>query len=132
LRYRQPVMMLTENYRFWPDRKRPGVEIKHLGTFSEARTGIGFMRLLPGAAIEGGTQEDAELRFSLGGSFEYDGKTWVEGTYMFLPNGAPVKGLRSQNGSTFFVITLPMLADLAAAARHQGVRHPAMSTHAGA
>ncbi len=23
-RYRQPVMMLAKNYRFWPDRKRPG------------------------------------------------------------------------------------------------------------
>ena len=38
-------MMLAKNYRFWPDRKRPGVEVKHLGTFSEARTGISFLRL---------------------------------------------------------------------------------------
>jgi len=28
-RYRQPVMMLAKNYRFWPDRKRPGIEVKH-------------------------------------------------------------------------------------------------------
>lgn len=132
LRYRQPVMMLTENYRFWPDRKRPGVEVKHLGTFSEARTGIGFMRLVPGAAIESGVQEDAELRFSLGGSFEYGGKTWGEGTYMFLPNGAAVQDLRSSAGATFFVITLPMLADLAAAARNSAGKHPAMPAHAGA
>ena len=132
LRYRQPVMMLAENYRFWPDRKRPGVEIKHLGTFSEARTGIGFMRLQPGATIQGGTQEDAELRFSLGGSFEYDGRTWGEGTYMFLPNGAAVKDLRSSAGATFFVITLPMLADLAAAAHNSAGKHPAMPAHASA
>ena len=50
-RYRDPVMMLSKNYRFWPDRKRPGIEAKHLGTFSEARTGISFLRLAPGAAI---------------------------------------------------------------------------------
>jgi hypothetical protein len=132
LRYRQPVMMIAENYRFWPDRKRPGVEIKHLGTFSEARTGIGFLKLKPGATIDGGVQEDAELRFSLGGSFEYDGRTWGEGTYMFLPNGAAVKDLRSSAGATFFVITLPMLADLAAAARNPAGRHPAMAAHASA
>lgn len=123
-RYRTPVMMLAENYRFWPDRKRPGIEIKHLGTFSEARTGIGFLRLLSGASLAAGVQEDAELRYLLAGSFEYDGRIWGEGTYMFLPNGAAAKQLRTQNGATFFVITLPMLADLAAAARNPGLKHP--------
>jgi hypothetical protein len=123
-RYRQPVIMLAENYRFWPDRKRPGLDIKHLGTFSEARTGIGFLRLHSGASIAAGRQEDAELRYLLAGSCEYDGKNWGEGTYMFLPNDAAVKELRSQNGATFFVITLPMLADLAAAARNPALKHP--------
>jgi hypothetical protein len=117
-------MMLAENYRFWPDRKRPGVEIKHLGSFSEARTGIGFLRLRPEASIDAGVQEDAELRYLLQGSCEYNGKNWGEGTYMFLPNGAAVKELRSQNGATFFVSTLPMWADLAAAARNPGLKHP--------
>ena len=123
-RYRQPVMMLAKNYRFWPDRNRSGVEIKHLGSFSEARTGISFLRLLPGAEIKDGTQEDAELRFLLEGSCSYDGKSWGEGTYMFVPNGAAVKDLRSEHGATFFVITLPMLADLAAAKRNSGAQHP--------
>jgi hypothetical protein len=123
-RYRQPVMMLAKNYRFWPDRRRPGVEVKHLGTFSEARTGIGFLRLLPGAELKAGPQEDAELRYLLEGSCSYDGKTWNAGTYMFLPNGAAVKDLRSEQGATFFVITLPMLADLAAAKHNGGAEHP--------
>jgi hypothetical protein len=126
-RYREPVMMLAKNYRFWPDRKRQGVEVKHLGTFSEARTGVGFLRLAPGAAIEGGAQEDAELRYLLEGSFAYDGKIRGEGTYMFLPNGAAVEDLRSDNGATFFVITLPMLADLAAAQADPATRHPALA-----
>jgi hypothetical protein len=122
--------MLAKNYRFWPDRKRPGIEVKHLGTFSEARTGIGFLRVTPGAAITAGEQDDAELRFLLQGSFTYDGKSWGEGTYMFLPNGAAVKDLRSEHGATFFVITLPMLADLAAARRNPGVRHPVLTSAA--
>jgi hypothetical protein len=123
-RYREPVMMLAENFRFWPDRKRQGVEVKHLGTFSEARTGIGFLRLTPGAEIKAGEQDDAELRFLVEGSFSYDGKTWGEGTYLFLPNGASRKTLRSEGGATFFVITLPMLADLAAAAENPAMAHP--------
>ena len=107
-------MMLAANARYWPDRKRSGVEIKHLGTFSEARTGIGFMRLTPGAVLPAGNQEDAELRFCIGGSFEYDGRGCGQGTYMYVPNGAEVKALRSGQGAEFFVITLPQLADLAA------------------
>jgi hypothetical protein len=127
LRYREPVMMLAKNYRFWPDRKRPGVEVKHLGTFSEARTGIGFLRLTPGSAIAAGEQDDAELRYLLDGAFDYDGKSWGPGTYMFLPNGAATKDLRSKEGATFFVITLAMLADLAAARSNAAVQHPLLA-----
>jgi ChrR Cupin-like domain len=123
-RYREPVMMLAENFRFWPDRNRPGIAIKHLGTFSEARTGIGFLKVTPGATLKGGAQEDAELRYLLEGSFKYDGKSWGEGTYMFVPNGAAIGDLSSDDGATFFVITLPMLADLAAAARNPALHHP--------
>jgi hypothetical protein len=114
-RYREPVMMLADNFGFWPDRKRPGIETKHLGTFSEARTEIGFLRLTPGGQIDGGEQEDAELRFLVDGAFDYGDRRWGVGTYMFVPNGATTKDMRSADGATFFTITLPMLADLAAA-----------------
>jgi hypothetical protein len=124
-RYREPVMMLAKNYRFWPDRKRPGVAAKHLGTFSEARTGIGFLRLASGAVIAGAEQEDAELRYCTAGAFGYGGKTWGRGAYMFVPNGARTQDLRAEAATEFFVITLPMLADLAALNRSAGVAHPA-------
>jgi hypothetical protein len=123
-RYREPVMMLTRNYRFWPDRQRPGVEIKHLGTFSEARTGIRFVRITPGTEVPAGMQEDAELLFLLEGRFSYGGRSLGEGTYLFLPNGVDVKSMRSEQGATFFSITLPMLADLAAAQKSPGLDHP--------
>jgi ChrR Cupin-like domain len=113
-RYRDPVMMLADNARYWPDRKRPGIEIKHLGTFSEARTGLSFVRVKPGATIPAGTQEDAELRYCISGSFDYDGRPCGAGTYVYLPVGAATKSLHSAKGCEFFVIALPMLADLAA------------------
>jgi len=113
-RYRQPVMMLARNYRFWPDRKRPGIAIKHLGTFSEARTSIAFLRLTPGAELKAGEQEDAELRFLTEGSFSYGGKRFGEGSYMYIPHGAATAPLHSDQGATFFTITLPLLADITA------------------
>lgn len=113
-RYRVPVMMLPQHYRWVPDRRRPGVELKHLGTFTELRTGIGFFRLLPGAALPAARQEEAELRYLIEGSFDYRGRSWGEGTYMYVPPAAAVEPLASAQGATFFVISLPMIAELAA------------------
>ena len=50
-RYRSPVMMQPQFYSWVADRKRPGIETKHLGTFNEMRTGMGFFRLQPGATL---------------------------------------------------------------------------------
>jgi hypothetical protein len=113
-RYRTPVMMLNEHYGWWPDRERPGVETKHLGTFTELRTGIGFFRLAPGARIAAHRADDAELRYLEKGSVDYAGKTWGEGTYMYVKPGAELAAMSSTTGATFFTITLPMVAELAA------------------
>jgi hypothetical protein len=114
-RYRVPAMMIADNYRWVPERKRPGVETKHMGTFTELRTAVGFFRLAPGARIDAGRQDDAELRYLLEGSMAYGGRTWGPGTHMYVRPGARLDALSSDAGATFFTITLPMVAELAAA-----------------
>jgi hypothetical protein len=113
-RYRAPVMMIADAYNWVPDRSRPGVDTKHLGTFTELRTGIEFLRLNPGAVIAGGPQVDMELRYLLEGSVRYGGQECPAGTYFSLPPDASVERLGSETGATFFVIKLPMVAELAA------------------
>ncbi len=113
-RYRTPVMMQSESYAWIPDRERPGIETKHLGTFTEMRTGIGFFRLLADARLDAGRQRDAEIRYCVAGSFVYGGKSWGKDTYMFLPPGSATEAMTSAGGATFFVITLPMIAEFAA------------------
>jgi hypothetical protein len=113
-RYRTPAMMIPDRYRWVPDRARPGVETKHLGTFTEYRTGIGFMRLLPGATLAAGRQVDAELRYIVEGSARYAGRDWPTGTYFYLPPDAETAALSSSAGASFFIISLPMIAELAA------------------
>jgi quercetin dioxygenase-like cupin family protein len=113
-RYRTPVMMMRENYNWWPDRERPGVETKHLGTFTELRTGIGFFRLAPGARIPAHRNPDAQLVYLEKGAMDYAGKTWGEGTYMYVPPGAELAPMSSAPGAMFFTITLPMVAEIAA------------------
>ena len=65
-------------------------------------------------------EEDAEIRYLVEGSITYDGKTWLggkteeRGTYMWIQAGAEVGEIRSVDGGTFWVIELPMLADIIA------------------
>jgi hypothetical protein len=113
-RYRAPVMMIADAYAWVPDRSRPGVDAKHLGTFNELRTGVEFLRLNSGAAIEGGRQVDMELRYLLEGSVRYGGQEWPAGAYFCLPPDAAVERFSTETGGTFFVIKLPMVANLAA------------------
>ena len=110
-------MMMPQNYAWLPDRDRPGVELKHLGTFTEMRTGIGFFRLLPGARLEATRQRDAELRYCIDGAFTYGGKDWGKDTYLYLPPESAPEALASADGATFFTITLPMIAECAARQR---------------
>src|SRR5579862_6157320 len=113
-RYRTPVMMNPQYYSWVRDRDHPGIETKHLGTFSELRTGIGFFRLLPGAVLPAMRQRDAEIRYCVDGAFSYEGKEWGENTYMFIPPGADVGTLASTKGAIFYYISLPLIAEFAA------------------
>ena len=119
-RFDAPIIMRANATRWVVDRKLPGVEHKHFGSFGEHRSGIGMRRLAPGAKIPAHQAEDAEILYMIEGSMSYGGKTWQGGktqdvgTYMFVQHGAEVKDMTTETGGTFFVITLPMLADIEA------------------
>jgi quercetin dioxygenase-like cupin family protein len=122
-RFPGPVFMKTAAYSWVPDRKLSGVEHKHFGTFGERRTGMGLVRLAPGASLPAHVQEDAAIMYLIEGTMRYDGKTWTggitrdEGTYMFFPHDMQVGEIASETGGTFFKISLPMLADIEAEQR---------------
>jgi hypothetical protein len=119
-RFRQPVIMLPETFQWVRDRKHPGVERKHLGTFAERRTGLSLVRLAPGARLPATRQEDGELRYLIAGSLVYDGKpyqggtTAEQGTYFYVPPDGGVAEISTEAGVTWFSISLPMLAEAAA------------------
>jgi hypothetical protein len=119
-RFEGPIVMHAANAQWTPDRKLPGVEHKYLGSFGVRRSGARFTRVLAGAAIPARTEEDAEIRYLVDGSITYGGKTWHggvtedRGTYMWIQAGAATGEIGSATGGTFFIIELPMLADIAA------------------
>jgi hypothetical protein len=122
-RFSAPLIMKPEKCRWVADRRHPGIEHKHLGTFGERRSGVQLTRLQPRATIPAGRQEDAEIRYLIDGSIRYRGATWQGGTsaelgtYMYIPPDADVKEIDSESGGTFFRIVLPMIADLEAERR---------------
>lgn len=117
-RFEKPIVMRPQGHPWIGDRKLEGVEHKRLGMFGGSGTRL--TRLAPGAKLPAHNQEDAEIRYLIDGSITYDGKTWQggktkdAGTYMFIQAGADVGEIVSPTGGTFFVIELPMLADIAA------------------
>lgn len=119
-RFSAPLIMKPERCRWVGDRRAPGVEHKHLGTFGERRSGVALLRLQPAAKIPARRQDDAEIRYLVEGSIRYGGKIWQGGrtaelgTYMYIPPNAELKEIGSEAGATFFVISLPMIAELAA------------------
>lgn len=115
-RFDKPIVMRPQGHPWIGDRKCEGVEHKRLGTFGGS--GIRFTRLLPGAQIPARREEDAEIRYLVEGSIKYSNRIWQggttpdEGTYMFVQAGAEVGEISTDTGGMFYVIELPMLADI--------------------
>jgi len=118
-----PIYMRPEAERWIADRRLDGVARKHLGTFGEHRTGMGLLRLAPGASLPAHHQEDAEILYLIDGTIRCSGKIWTggrtqqKGTHFFIPADADVPEIASDTGGEFFTISLPMIADLAAEKR---------------
>jgi hypothetical protein len=124
-RFEKPIVMKPQGHPWIADRKFDGVEHKRLGTFGGS--GSRLMRLAPGAKIPAHQLEDAEIRYLIDGSITYDGKIWAGGktkdlgTYMFIQAGAELSEMTSPAGGTFFIIELPMLADIARQQAREGI-----------
>jgi ChrR Cupin-like domain len=116
-RYREPVMMFPDRFRWTKDRHRPGIETKSLGTFTEQRTSVSLVRILPNAMLNPQPDADAEIRFVIDGTVDIGGRHCRNGTYLFIPTGATAPAMQSPSGATFFSIMLPMLRELAAPVR---------------
>ena len=135
-RFEKPVVMKPEGPPWIADRKVAGVEHKKLGFFGGS--GIRLTKLAPGAKIPARVEEDAEIRYLIEGSISYGGKSWKggqtkdEGTYMFVQAGADVGEITTKTGGVFYVIELPMLADILAQRAREARKAPAQGAMAAA
>jgi hypothetical protein len=71
-RYPEPIIMDPASFRWLPNADAPGVDSKHLGTFTERGVWAEILRLRPGASLT--SHADARrLLFVLSGSGTIDG-----------------------------------------------------------
>lgn len=71
-RYPGPIIMDPKSFRWLPDANAPGVETKHLGTFTERGVWAEILRLRPGASWTSHRADARRLFFVLSGSGAID------------------------------------------------------------
>jgi hypothetical protein len=69
-RYETPITMHPDAFAWVPAPDEPGVAHKHLGTFSERRTSVGFMRYHAGATHRVHDLGATELQFVVSGALQ--------------------------------------------------------------
>ena len=102
-RYDKPVFIETSAFD-WTNPSAPGTQQKHLGTFSEYRTGIDVFRLQPDSAL---TVEPNTVVFVVSGTGLAGEKAWETHSAMF--SGAYSSRLVATQPAELLVITLPAL-----------------------
>jgi len=72
-RYPSPIIMDPKSFRWISDPDAPGIERKHLGTFTERGVWAEILRLHPGATLTSSHLNARQLLFVLAGSGTIDG-----------------------------------------------------------
>jgi mannose-6-phosphate isomerase-like protein (cupin superfamily) len=107
-RYAEPVIMKPEGFRWVPDPKRPGLDVKKLGTFNEYSTSLSQWRLAPNTVLPGEMLAAPQLRFVIRGEVSYGGKQLPERSAICVPDGVKSEPLETRNGAEILVIDVPM------------------------
>jgi hypothetical protein len=100
--------MRPKGVRWMPDPKRPGVEVKHLGTFNEYGTTCALWRISPGTTIAPEILSAPQVRCVIAGSTVYEGRELDNKACYYIPEGLTTSPLESPNGAELLVITVPM------------------------
>jgi hypothetical protein len=109
-RYETPVIMRPQAFRWLPDAKRKGLEVKQLGVFNEFRTGVSIWRIAPGTTIPSEVLDAPELRCVLSGETVYEGKVIDQKGCYYIPEGVATKPIECPKGAELLVYSLPMYA----------------------
>jgi hypothetical protein len=109
-RYSTPVVMRPKGFRWMPDWRRPGVEIRHLGTFNEYRTSVALWRIAPGTVIAPEVLTAPQIRCVVSGGTVYEGRELDNKACYYIPENVAISPIESHGGAEMLVITVPLYA----------------------
>jgi len=104
-RYQTPVIMVPEAFAWLPT-DEPGIDEKHLGTFSERQTSVSFLRYAGGAEHRIRPRPATELHFVLDGTLRVGDAVHGPWTALELDPGDDV-ALEAVEPTTTYIIGLP-------------------------
>ncbi len=106
-RYATSITMMPEDYAWIPSRDEPGIARKHLGTFTERMTTVGFVRYESGATHRVHDLRSPELHFVLDGALRCGDGVYAKWTaFEFDPADDEV--LEAIEATKTYVIGLPI------------------------
>jgi hypothetical protein len=122
-RYPEPIIMDPTSFRWLPNADAPGVDSKHLGTFTERGVWAEILRLRPGASLT--SHADARrLLFVLSGSGTVDGAEITLHSAIQLEASEEARILCKET-LELLVLGLPAIATLAPATNSEAMTEPA-------
>jgi hypothetical protein len=107
-RYAAPIVMHPAAFDWVASSAAPGLDRKHLGTFNECRTTIGFLRYAAGARHRVTELAAPELHFILEGALSHGGRRHERWTALMVEPGDDII-LEAAGATESFVIGLPAL-----------------------
>jgi hypothetical protein len=105
-RYDDVVMMDPANHA-WIDTTNPGVQTKHLGTFTERNTVIRFVKVAQGATWATGARDQIEVLFLSKGTATVNGQSYGPKTGIELLPSDPSVDILANEETEFFSVLLP-------------------------
>ncbi|HMJ43060.1 MAG TPA: hypothetical protein VK522_12365, partial [Pseudolabrys sp.] len=123
-RYPEPIIMDPNSFRWLPDADAPGVESKHLGTFTERGVWAEILRLRPGASVTSHRADARRLLFVLSGSGTIDGAEITLHSAIQLERGEAGRIICKET-LELLVLGLPAIATRAPATNSEAMTEPA-------
>lgn len=105
-RYDDVVMMDPEGHA-WMETGTPGVQTKHLGTFTERNTVIRFIQVAKGATFATGSRDQIEVLFMSKGKVTVGGQSYGPKTGIELLPSDPSVDIKAEEDALFFSVLLP-------------------------
>jgi hypothetical protein len=123
-RYPGPIIMDPNSFRWLPNADAPGVERKHLGTFTERGVWAEILRLRPGACLTPNRVDVRRLLFVLSGSGPIDGPEITHHSAIQLDRGEAGR-IVCKAALELLVLGLPAVATVETMTSAEAMTQPA-------